>query len=56
MLNFAIYRRDPVLVQAALARGAGTGQLEKLFTTGAYYQPGFSGTRPFGEPACGSGG
>lgn len=32
-LNYAIYARDPALVQEALAAGATTGQLHKLFLT-----------------------
>ncbi len=40
LLNYAIYMKNPTLIQALLERGVDTSQLRKLFTTVDYDPPG----------------
>ncbi len=40
LLNYAIYMKNPTLIQAVLDRGVETSQLRKLFTTVDYDPPG----------------
>ncbi|MEJ6403881.1 ankyrin repeat domain-containing protein [Yoonia sp. 2307UL14-13] len=46
VLNYAIYTKNPVIVQAAMAADVDLTQLDILFTTGVYYYPGFGSARP----------
>lgn len=41
VLNYAIYYEAPEIIQLALHKRVGTGQLSVLFTNGRYYQIGF---------------
>jgi ankyrin repeat protein len=53
VLNYAIYTRNPSVVQAAMKHGVDTAQLNLLFTTDYYYYPGFGHARPHAPPDCG---
>lgn len=53
VLNFAIYNKNPVLVQAALRNGAGTDQLNQLFTTVEYDPPGYHDATGHHAGICG---
>ncbi len=52
VLNYAIYTENARVVQAAMARGVDTDQLNVLFTTGIYYYPGFGQARAHGGTNC----
>lgn len=52
LLNYAIYVKNPALIQAVMDRGINTQQLRKLFTTVEYDPPGFSDTPSHHEVVC----
>ena len=53
LLNYAIYVKNPVLIQAVMDRGIETSQLRKLFTTVEYDPPGISDTPSHHQTVCG---
>jgi uncharacterized protein len=53
VLNFAIYVKDPVLVNAALEHGVQTVQLSRLFRTVEYDPPGWHDVKGHQEVLCG---
>jgi hypothetical protein len=52
VLNYAIYWRNPTLIEEAMDRGVDTGQLRLLFETRVYYYPGFGQARPQAALNC----
>ena len=52
VLNYAIYTENARIIQAAMAEGVDTDQLNVLFTTGVYYYPGFGQVRAHGGANC----
>ena len=53
LLNYAIYVKNPVLIQAVMDRGIETSQLRNLFTTVEYDPPGISDTPSHHQTVCG---
>jgi ankyrin repeat protein len=52
LLNYAIYVKNPVLIQSVLDRGIETTQLRKLFTTIDYDPPGIGDTPSHHQVLC----